>query len=217
MSKLVIYGGTGYAGARIVAEAASRGHEVTAVARNVADAPAINGVSYVAASFYDTTTMLDLTKDADVLVSAIHAYSADGESIISALPTLVEVAQRNGVRVGIVAGAGSLHVSEGGEQVRVAYAASLPAEAMPEINTHAEFLENLRKTPADVDWFFVSPGLSFGAHVPGERTGNYRVGGDVLLKDATGVSAIGGDDYAIAFVDEIETPVHHRTRFTVAY
>ncbi|MDP2013916.1 MAG: NAD(P)H-binding protein, partial [Actinomycetota bacterium] len=205
------------AGSRIVAEAAGRGHEVTAVARNVADAPAIHGVTYVAGDFYDAELMRDLTKDADVMVSAIHAHSADGSSILTALPTLIEVAQRNGARIGIVAGAGSLYVAEGGEQVRVAYASALPAEAMPEINTHAEFLETLRETPEDVDWFFVSPALSFGSHVPGERTGNYRVGGDVLLTDADGLSAISGDDYAIAFVDEIEKPVHHRKRFTVAY
>ena len=217
MSKLVIYGGTGYAGSRIVAEAASRGHEETAVARNVSDAPAIDGVTYVAGSFYDATLMQELTKDADVLVSAIHAYSPDGDSIGNALPAVIQAAQQNGVRFGVVAGAGSLHVSEGGEQVRVAYASALPAEAMPEINTLAEFLDTLRTTPEDFDWFFLSPALTFGAHAPGVRTGTYRVGGDVLLTDAAGNSAIGGDDYAIAFVDEIERPVHHRKRFTVAY
>ena len=217
MSKLVIYGATGYAGSRIVAEAASRGHQVTAVARNIENAPQREGVSYVAGSFYDAALMLELTKGADVLVSAIHAHSAEGDTIISALPTLVEVAQTNGARIGIVAGAGSLYVAEGGEQVRVAYASALPPASMPEINTHADFLERLRETPDDVDWFFVSPALSFGAHVPGERTGTYRVGGDVLLTDAEGVSSISGDDYAIAFVDEIEKPVHHRKRFTVAY
>jgi len=217
MSKFVVYGGTGYAGSRIVAEAAGRGHQVTAVARNIADAPPIDGVTYVAGNFYDSAQMLELTKGAEVLISAIHAAGSDGESILDALPSLVEIAQANGVRLGIVAGAGSLFVSEGGEQVRVAYASALPAEAMPEINTHADFLEALRQTPEDVDWFFLSPALSFGSHVPGERTGVYRVGGDVLLTDDAGLSAISGDDYAIAFVDEIQTPVHHRKRFTVAY
>jgi len=217
MSKLVIYGATGYAGSRIVAEASQRGHQVIGVARNVGDAPQLEGVTYVAGTFYDALLMSELTKGADVLVSAIHAAGSDGESILDALPALVDTAQTNGVRIGIVAGAGSLFVAEGGEQVRVAYASALPAEAMPEINTHADFLEALRQTPSDVDWFFVSPALSFGAHVPGERTGQYRVGGDVLLTDESGQSAISGDDYAIAFVDEIEKPSHHRKRFTVAY
>jgi putative NADH-flavin reductase len=52
---------------------------------------------------------------------------------------------------------------------------------------------------------------------PGQPTGRYRVGGDVLLTDAAGKSEISGADYALAFVDEIDQPRHHRTRFSVAY
>jgi putative NADH-flavin reductase len=58
---------------------------------------------------------------------------------------------------------------------------------------------------------------SFGAHTPGEATGRYRTGGDVLLADADGNSNISGADYAKAFVDEIEQPEHRRQRFSVAY
>jgi uncharacterized protein len=39
----------------------------------------------------------------------------------------------------------------------------------------------------------------------------------VLLTNSAGKSEIGGDDFAIAFLDEIERPVHHKARFTVAY
>jgi uncharacterized protein len=39
----------------------------------------------------------------------------------------------------------------------------------------------------------------------------------VLLLDADGNSHIGGADYAIAFVDEIDNPRHQRALFTVAY
>jgi putative NADH-flavin reductase len=39
----------------------------------------------------------------------------------------------------------------------------------------------------------------------------------VLLTDENGESHISGADLAIALVDEIETPAHRRTRFTVAY
>ena len=63
----------------------------------------------------------------------------------------------------------------------------------------------------------MSPAAGFGSHAPGERTGHYRTGGDVLLSDADGNSAVSGVDYAIAFVDEIDKPAHHRERFTVAH
>ncbi|MBV9445908.1 MAG: hypothetical protein JO345_08440 [Streptosporangiaceae bacterium] len=54
------------------------------------------------------------------------------------------------------------------------------------------------------------------ARAPGEATGKYRTGGDILLTDANGNSHISGADFATASVDEVEAPAHHRERFTVA-
>ena len=39
----------------------------------------------------------------------------------------------------------------------------------------------------------------------------------MLLTDENGDSNLSGQDLAVALVDEIETPAHRRTRFTVAY
>lgn len=218
MSRIVVFGATGYAGARIVSEAAARGHEVVAVSRTAPYSGGATGVRAVTGTLYDPVLLTQLAAEADVIISAIPSRSHDdGAALPEALPMLVQVATEAGVRVGIVGGAGSLLVAPGGPEVRVAYADVLPAVAMPEINTHAELLQALRATPDDFDWFFMSPALSFGAHVPGERLGRYRVGGDVLLVDEQGTSAIGGDDFAVAVVDEIEVPAHRRQRFTVAY
>ena len=52
---------------------------------------------------------------------------------------------------------------------------------------------------------------------PGERTGRFRLGTDQLLTDAAGKSWISMEDYAIALLDELETPRHVRQRFTVGY
>lgn len=52
---------------------------------------------------------------------------------------------------------------------------------------------------------------------PGTRTGAFRTGGNALLVDADGNSAVSMEDYAIAFADEIEHPAHVRARFSVAY
>ena len=59
--------------------------------------------------------------------------------------------------------------------------------------------------------------MIFRAWAPGEHTGTFRLGGDVLLADEAGNSEISGADLAHAFVDEIERPAHRRARFTVAY
>ena len=81
----------------------------------------------------------------------------------------------------------------------------------------ADTLAVLRETAPDVDWFYLSPAASFGSYAPGQATGHYRVGGDLLLTGADGDSNISGADYARAFVDEIEQPAHRRQRFSVAY
>ena len=65
-----------------------------------------------------------------------------------------------------------------------------------------------------MDWAFLSPPALLQ---PGARTGRYRLGGDELLLDGSGHSAISAEDLAVALVDEAEEPAHRRRRFTVAY
>jgi putative NADH-flavin reductase len=216
--RLVVFGATGYAGSRIVHEALQRGHEVVAIARN--PAPLSEGdrerLTVRAGSLHDKTFVLEVTADADVAVVAIPARKLDdGRRLIEAVPHLVTAAQHNGVRLGVVGGAGSLSVSDGGP--RLIDTPDFPEAVKPEASAHAEVLEALRVTPQDVDWFYVSPAAVFGAHAPGQRLGKYRVGGDVLFTDDNGDSTISGEDYATAFVDEIDKPKHHRARLSVAY
>lgn len=71
--------------------------------------------------------------------------------------------------------------------------------------------------PADLDWVFVSPAGGYGSFAPGERTGSYRVGGEVALLAADGTSSISGADFATAVVDEIDAPAHHRAHISLAY
>jgi putative NADH-flavin reductase len=53
--------------------------------------------------------------------------------------------------------------------------------------------------------------------VDGPRTGEYRGGDDTLIVDEDGASRISAADLAVALVDEVENPKHHRRRFTVGY
>lgn len=117
----------------------------------------------------------------------------------------------------MVGGAGSLLLTEGGPQFLTRLQAIAPPEKLREVELHIDFLDALREVPETVDWFYLSPPITFGAHAPGERRGRYRIGADILLTDSEGNSAISGEDYAIAFLDEIDKPRHHRRRFTVAY
>jgi len=110
----------------------------------------------------------------------------------------------------VVGGAGSLFVAPG---KMVMDSPDFPKEVLPEAQAGGRLLEQLKATP-DLEWTFISPSLMFR---PGERTGKYRVGKDDLLTTEKGPSTISMEDYAIAFVDELEKPRHIRQRFTVGY
>lgn len=88
-----------------------------------------------------------------------------------------------------------------------------PEAYKPEALAGRDFL-NVLRGERELDWTFLSPSALF---VPGERTGKFRPGTERLLVGAGGESRISMEDYAIALVDELETPRHSRQRFTVGY
>ncbi|MGW3959199.1 NAD(P)-dependent oxidoreductase [Amycolatopsis sp. NPDC005003] len=213
MAKLVVFGATGYAGGRIGAEALRRGHEVVGVARHEGSVP--EGLEARQGSLHDEEFVAQVVKGADVVVVATPAREIDGKKLIEAVPALARIASEHGARLSFVGGAASLYVAEGGP--RLFDTPEFPAEYKDEAGSHAEVLGLLREQPESLDWFYVSPAAEFGAWTPGERKGEFRIGGDVLVTDENGRSHIGGDDFAIAYVDEIEQAKHRRARFTVAY
>jgi uncharacterized protein len=209
MASIVIFGGTGFAGSAIGTEAVRRGHSVIAVSPSDNRPP--DGVAKRQGSIHDADLVEDLVAGTDVVIVAVRASAGVGD----ALPSLAAAAARHGTRLGVVGGAGSLHVSEDGP--RIVDLPEFPEAYKGEALAHADVLAALRTSSGDLDWFYVSPAGTFGAHTPGEATGQYRIGDEVLLTDSDGNSFISGADYAQAFVDEIEQPAHRRKRFTVAY
>jgi len=214
MSTIAIIGSTGYAGGNIAAEALRRGHEVIGVSRT---SPGENrpGVTSRQGSLADPAFMEQIASTADVIVVATRATIGDDPFLVPLVPSLLEVADTHDVRLGFVGGAGSLLVAPGGPRL-------VDTEAFPEIYkfealSHGQVLDALRASTTNAHWFYVSPAAGFGSHAPGERTGHFRVGGDVLLIDDDGNSFVSGEDFAIAVLDEIEQPRHHRGRLSVAY
>ena len=217
MTTIAIFGGTGYAGSAIRDEALRRGFTVISVTRSgaPAGADAAPGLEFRQGNVHDAALVDQIAAEADVIVVSVRfAPSADGE-LIEAFPALTAACAAHGTRLAVVGGAASLLVSEGGP--RLIDTPEFPDAFKAEAGNGAAVLDLLRADTTGADWFFLSPAQAFGAYNPGEPLGRYRVGGDVLLTDETGRSHISGADYALAFVDEIENPVHHRTRFTVAY
>jgi putative NADH-flavin reductase len=118
-------------------------------------------------------------------------------------------------RLAVVGGAGSLEAAPG---VALVDTPDFPAAYKAEASAGRDFLGKLRQETSSqqssLDWTFLSPSAFFH---PGERSGKFRLGGDQLLVAADGRSSISYEDYAVALLDELETPKHPRRRFTVGY
>lgn len=214
MSQVVIVGGTGYAGGHIAAEAVSRGHQVTSWSRRRPSAP-LPGVHYEVGSIRDEVTMKSVLAYADDVVIAIHGADVDGVPLADLVPTLAAGAIEYDVRLSFVGGAGSSYAIEDGP--RLVDTPDFHEEWKAEALAHADVLAALRSAPAELRWFYVSPAALFGSWAPGETTGAYRTGGDVLVSKADGSSEISGTDFALAYVDEIEQVAHPNQRFTVGH
>ncbi len=212
MTSIAIIGGTGYAGSHIARDAAGRGLDVTTVARSAPSTP-IAGTTHVVGSLADQVLVEKLAGDHDVLAIAVHATGQP--ALLDVLDDLIAAAEASGTRLAFVGGAGSTLVAEGGP--RLVDTDAFPAEFKPEALAHGAVLDRLRAHEGSLEWFYVSPAALFGAWNEGEATGSYRTSDDVLLADAEGSSAIGGADFAQAFVDEVVTPARRNARFHVAY
>jgi putative NADH-flavin reductase len=202
--KVALIGASGNVGSRILTELLNRGHEVTGIVRHPEKLQRHDRVVVKRGDINDEAGLATLLAHHDAVISAVRFQSANPRS-------LIEAVKKAGVkRLLVVGGAGSLEVSPGMQLVDTP---DFPEAYKPEALAGRDFL-NVLRGEQELDWTFLSPSALF---VPGERTGKFRLGTDRLLVNANGESRISMEDYAIALVDELETPRHSRQRFTVAY
>lgn len=220
---IVVYGGSGNIGSRIVNEAASRGHTVIVVDRNPKAELAPKGVKLVTGDALDPKDILKNIAGADAVVSAVVVRPAPTPdfalSVVQSFVTALR--QQSGAkktRFLNVGGASSLYNAEGKRIIdtfgaRGGGAGGMPTAMAGEVKSAVDSLDYL-KTVNDITWTFFSPA---GSISPGTRTGKFRLGTDTIVTDANGRSAISMEDYAVAMVDEIEKPQFLNRRFTVGY
>jgi putative NADH-flavin reductase len=197
----------------VLKEAVSRGHAVTAIVRNPSKVVPQAGVSAVKADVGDSKQLAATLAGSDVVISAFNGGWGDPEIYdkhLSGSRAIVSAAKTAGVRLIVVGGAGSLHAPDGSQFVDSPH---FPADYREGARAARDALAELRKE-SGLEWSFVSP----AAHMaPGERTAQFRLGGDQPVLDAKGESHISVEDLAVALVNEAETPKHTGKRFTLGY
>lgn len=212
--KIALFGATGHVGHAILDEALSRGHEVTAIAR---DPSRFSGdkarVKLATGDLAKPESWLDTVRGTDAVIVSISARRDGANDAVPALAaTVLDYLPKAHVkRLLWVGGAGSLETAPG---VRVLDDPHFPAAWKPEAEAQAKALEVFRRSKSDVDWTYLSPAALLE---DGPRTGNYRIGSDRLLVDANGKSHISVADFAAALIDRLEKDDARRQRITVAY
>jgi putative NADH-flavin reductase len=208
--KIGVIGAVGKAGGLIAREAASRGHDVTAIIKPDSAGRLEGAYSVLERDIFDITA--DDLRGFDAVVNAFgtsfsnpgseYQHQTSMESLIRVMEQLPEV------RLLCVGGAGSLW-EDRDQTRRVVEGIPKDWRAVPENQFKA--LEKL--AASGVNWTYLSPPKTFDA--AGPRTGKYALGTDYVILNSAGESYGTYADYAVAMVDEIENKAYVRRRFTM--
>ncbi len=211
--KIIVFGARGDVGSRIVQEALARGHQVTAVVRSAtqrSDLPL--AVDTVVADVASRAQVEALMVGHNLAISAVRPPDGQEALLAPLTRSLLDAALRSRTRILIVGGAASLQMPDDKSTTVLTAPGFLP-DAVVAIARACQEQYELCIAEHRVDWAYLSPPAML---TPGVRTGNYRLGSDVLLIGPDGSSAISMEDFAVALIDEAEAPRHSRSRFTVA-
>lgn len=209
--KILVIGGTGYTGTHLVREAVARGAHTTGFSRHAPEQP-IDGADYVQGEGAEATGLI---ADADAAIATLAPRGETAGRLGALYQSYAEAAAAAGTRLIVVGGFSSLRPAEG--QPRFA-----EGDVPEQFRAEAQEMDAIREwfatsAPASLDWTFVSPAGGYGAWAAGERTGSYRVGGEIAIFDDEGRSEISGADFAVAILDEIESDAHPRAHIGIAY
>jgi len=198
--KIAVYGATGMVGTEVVAEAISRGHEVTSVTRSGTE---VAGTTAVKAELNDAATYRDLGKNNDVIVISVppSRTGGDHQEYLDAFEEITETLTP--ARLIVIGGAGATEVNG----VRLLDAPGFPDAYRAEAESAAAVYDMFTSV-SGINWTVVAPAPEIA---PGRRTGSYTQGTDSPAGDF-----VSSQDFAVAILDEIETPAHENRRLTVA-
>ena len=187
--KIAVVAANGRVAGKVIAEAVSRGFDVTGFGRKE---------NNTKAQHYVQKDLFELTKEDlqgfDAVVDAAGAWTLDTMYVIpKAAIYLADLLNKE-------------HTST------VELQPTFPDSYKPVSAAHGLALAELRASE-DVKWTYISPAGDFQAD--GERTGKYILAGEELTLNSRNESIISYADYALAMVDEIEKGNHIQQRISV--
>jgi putative NADH-flavin reductase len=209
MGKIVVFGAGGRAGRRVVAEAAARGHTVTAVTRTPDSRSADRRITVVGGDVTDAASVAAAATGHDAAITAAVRLDVPAvEFYTAATRALVAGLTEAGVSRLVLVGIGSALEVEPGR--RMLDDPAFPADHRAFALGHVAQLDVLADAP--IDWVVLAPPAVF-LDEAAERTGRYRTGGTAPLEPEP--TSFSYADLAVALVDEADSPRHHRALVAV--
>ncbi len=213
--KIALIGASGFVGTAVLSEALNRGHQVTAIARNLEKITnTSDDLILKTGDVMDSAEVQQLVAGSDAVVSAFNAGWTNPnlyDDFLKGSQAILDGTKAAGVpRLLVVGGAGSLYAAPG---LQLVDTPQFPADWKAGATAARDFL-NVIKKEKTLDWTFLSPAIQL---VPGDRTGQYRTELDTPVVDEKGESRITVADLAVAIVDELENQQFSQKRFTAGY
>ncbi|GGL08202.1 hypothetical protein Sme01_67940 [Sphaerisporangium melleum] len=219
MSGIIIFGAGGRAGRAVTAEARARGHQVTAVVRDPARHPGLttDGLTLTRGDVTDVHAISTLAPGHAAAVHVVSPFSGpaqgfadlDPEFFTKAADALLTGLATAGVPRLVAIGLFANLLDDHGRPI-MDDPAAFPPEIRPFALAHTAGLDRLRAAGhTAVDWVMLTPPAMLTLDTA--RTGRYMTGGE----RAPVAARLSYADLAVAVLDEIETPRHHRTRVSI--
>ena len=204
----------------IVTEALNRGHNVIGVSRTperlTVDHPNFTAVK---GDVTDLDSVLQIVTGADAVIMSLRGNGADNSAQetapIKVLPTYIEAAGVLGKDIPPVLQVGNqatlysdgvLGFEQGVTQNRYSKGSAIYGRVYAHL-----LIIDLYQATGDLEWTLFAPSGSIG---PGERTGSYKIGGREIEGRGTGIAQ---QDFAIAFIDQVENPTAQRQVISIGY
>ncbi|MGC4791074.1 NAD(P)-dependent oxidoreductase [Micromonospora sp. DT178] len=209
MGRIIVFGAGGRAGRAAVREARARGHQVTAVVRDPGRHPDLASTDAVRVAVGDVTDAgrvgaLAVGHDAAIHAAADLAAPPDVFFPAAARALTAGLASAGNRRL-LVVGLASVLPTAGGDLLMDT--TGYPQEYRSFYLGHAAGTETLRHAGPELDWLVLSPAGDFDHD--GTGVGRYR------WATADAASRIPYADFAVALLDEIETPRHRQVHLGV--
>jgi len=157
--RIAIVGATGFVGAKLLAEAVSRGHQVTAITRSPEKLPSSPHITAIAADVNDVPTLIEAFRGQEAV---IHSYAPARKDSIDAriaqqrraTTSIIAALRGAGVRrILAVGGAGTSEIAPG---VKLMDSYLFP-KAYEGCAKSTAVIKDLLKAEPDLDWIFLSP------------------------------------------------------------